>query len=33
MDETSLRERLQEAEEKVAYRKKLLADLDAKQTA
>ena len=33
MDETSLRERLQEAEEEVAYRKKLLADLDAKETA
>ena len=32
MDPASLRERLKEAREEVAYRKKLLADLDAKKT-
>ena len=32
MDPASLRERLKEAREEVAYRKKLLADLDAKET-
>ena len=31
MDTTSLRQRLKEAREEVAYRKKLLAELDAKE--
>ena len=31
MDTTSLRHRLKEAREEVAYRKKLLAELDAKE--
>jgi hypothetical protein len=33
MDTASLRQRLKEAREEVTYRKKLLADLDAKETA
>ena len=33
MDTETLRQRLKEAREEVAYRKKLLAGLDAKETA
>ena len=33
MDTAALRQRLKEAREEVAYRKKLLADLDAKEMA
>ena len=33
MDTAALRQRLKEAREEVAYREKLLADLDAKEMA